>query len=188
MTERAGATQAGPTVSQLPKVQLEILRGKANQRIRPVDVPVFLIGSAHDCDLVLADPAFPEVHTYLYVNPNGVSVRRLGEGPPLAVDGEDVQASPIVDGQTLRIGRYEFAVRIEGPARKSRDESNVLRPTTLPMMTSRESQAIALVRALLDDIRTTLRVENDLALFIDPPRPWRTVTAGNSLLVRKATA
>jgi predicted component of type VI protein secretion system len=175
------------TTPALPCVELEILRGRAKNRIRRVEVPVFLIGAAHDCDLVLADPAFPEVHTYLYVNRGGVTVRRLGEGPMLAVDGVEVENAPIADGQTLRIGSYEFAVRIDRD-RHSPQEAAIEAEPARPPLSEREERGIALVRALLEEIRTAIRVESNLKLYIESPAPWQAVTGENQLLVRKATA
>ena len=103
----------GPHFSPiLPQVELEIVRGTARFRRRPVDVPVFLIGTAADCDLVLGDPQFAEVHTYLLVGPQGVSVRHLGFAPNLSVNGKTVHAANLTDGDRLRLGTYEFRLRV----------------------------------------------------------------------------
>ncbi len=105
----------GPHFQQtLPEVTLEIARGNAHRRLRHVKPPVFLIGAAADCDLVLGDPQFPSVHTYLYVTKAGVSVRHIGDGPELMVNGEAVESSPIADGDRLLLGTYEFIVRVHG--------------------------------------------------------------------------
>lgn len=98
----------------LPEVTLEIARGAAQRRLRHVKPPVFLIGAAADCDLVLGDAQFPSVHTYLYVTKTGVSVRHIGEGPNLEVNGETVESTRIADGDRLRLGGYEFIVHVHG--------------------------------------------------------------------------
>lgn len=173
----------------LPRVELEILRGRARNKLRRIEVPVFLIGSARDCDLVLADADFPEVHTYLYVNRGGVSVRRIAESPVLAVDGREVQSSVIADGQKLQIGRYEFEVRIDRPASPRRPidwEAPLHEAPTL--YREPEPPGLVLVRALLEDIREALKIEAKLQLYTDAELPWRTITAGEQLLVRKASA
>jgi predicted component of type VI protein secretion system len=174
--------------TKLPRVELEILRGRARNKLRRIDVPVFLIGSARDCDLVLADAELPDVHTYLYVNRGGVSVRRIAESPLLAVDGRDVQSATIVDGQRLQIGRYEFEVRIDRPnADESPDEEELLHAA--PTLDSEsEPPGLALVRAFLDDIRAALKIEANLQLYTESELPWRSITAGKELLVRKASA
>merc|ERR1711964_370100 len=101
--------------TDLPRVALEILRGRAKSKIRPISMPTFLIGSATDCDLVLGDSQFPAVHTYLRLSPREVSVRHLGFLPTLYVNGTPVASvpAPLTNGDVIRTGPYEFAVRIE---------------------------------------------------------------------------
>jgi predicted component of type VI protein secretion system len=177
------------TSRRLPRVELEIVRGRARNKLRRVDVPVFLIGSARDCDLVLCDADFPEIHTYLYVNRGGVSVRRIAESPALAVDGREVQSATIVDGQMLRLGRYEFEVHIDRPMKvEPADEGDEKRRSTAPSYEETEHPGLALVRALLDDIRTALKMEANLQLYSDQDLPWQTITGNQTLLVRKASA
>lgn len=174
---------------RLPRVELEILRGRARNKLRRIEVPVYLIGSARDCDLVLADADFPEVHTYLYVNRGGVSVRRIAESPALAVDGRNVQSATIADGQTLQIGRYEFAVRIDRPLKLRTPEDENEQPAyQSERHAPAEHPGLSLVRALLDDIRAALKVEANLQLYSESDMPWRSVTAGEQLVVRKASA
>ncbi len=181
----------------IPRVELEILRGRARNRLRRIDVPVYLIGSAHDCDLVLADPGFPDVHTYLYVTKDGVSVRRLGEGPDLAVDGTVTQASAIQNGQRLQLGQYEFTVHVgeiapqPGKSPQSTSKTAIFTEllTTSPASTLHLVPAgVAEVRCLLADIRATLQIETGLKLYTEPESSAKTVAAHAGLAVRKATA
>lgn len=174
---------------RLPRVDLEILRGRARNKLRPVKVPVFLIGSARDCDLVLAEADFPEVHTYVYVNRGGVSVRRIAESPSLLINGREVQAAAIVDGQKLQIGRYEFEVRIDRPAnpRLHREDEDGQQETPLLRIKS-DPPGLALVRALLEEIRAALKVEANLQLYTESKLPWKAITGDETLLVRKASA
>jgi len=76
---------------------------------------VFLIGGARDCDLVLGDPQFPEIHAYLFITEDGVSVRHLGAGPDLTVDGRVVHCTWLDDGARIRTGPFEFHICIEWP-------------------------------------------------------------------------
>ncbi|MBI3836314.1 MAG: hypothetical protein HY288_00075 [Planctomycetia bacterium] len=101
-----------------PKVELEITRGRAQQRVREVRGAAFLIGTASDCDLVLGDPQFAEVHSYLLLSPTRVTVRHLGFGPGLSVAGQDVTWATLRHNDELRTGPYEFRVRIHWPARQ----------------------------------------------------------------------
>jgi len=107
---------SGPEASpKLPKVWLEIRRGRARSLVRQVTSAVYLIGSARDCDLVLADEQFPQAYAYLFVNPSGVTVRRLGTGPDLTVNGYAVEATRVEDGDRIRTGPFEFCLRIDRP-------------------------------------------------------------------------
>ena len=117
--------QQGPHyLPQLPEVGLEILRGKAARRIREVNPPVFLIGAAEDCDLVLGDLRFPEAYAYLYVTIRGVSVRFLGAGPELYVNGELTEAALLVDGDILELGAYQFQLHIQERLPRGRERNN----------------------------------------------------------------
>jgi hypothetical protein len=97
---------------ELPHVELEILRGRAQNLVRPVKVPAFLIGSALDCDLVLGDHRFPEAHSYLLLSGSEVALRWLGVGPEVAVNGEPIHKTQLRDGDHLRLGPYEFRISI----------------------------------------------------------------------------
>ena len=103
----------GPHALQnLPRVELEIVRGTAHQRTRRVSGPAFLIGRAHDNDLVLGDSQFPEAHSYILLGPQGVTIKYMGSGPELTVNGRVVGSSALCDGDTIGTGPYEFLVRV----------------------------------------------------------------------------
>lgn len=106
------------TIAVTPQVVLEIQRGRAKYRIRPVSPPVFLIGRASDCDLVLGDPQFPDLHTYLFVTDSGVVARYLGHGPKLNINGMDRESCEVGNGSLIRMGTYEFKVHIKTPSRR----------------------------------------------------------------------
>ena len=101
--------------ASLPVVRLEIRRGRAKNLVRHIRVPVYLIGTARDCDLVLGDPQFPEVHAYLFVSEAGVSLRHIGDGPEVTVDGRAVRNTPLGDGQRIRTGPFEFVISVDSP-------------------------------------------------------------------------
>lgn len=168
-------SQPGPHfLPQLPRVGLEIVRGQAKRRVRDVKPPVFLIGSAEDCDLVLGDSTFPEAYAYLYVTVRGISIRYLGTGPELAVNGETTETTPLVDGDLLELGSYEFQVQIEqrGPGRAPHRD-----PETDDLDEARGEfdflgldAAVDEVWELLAEIRRVVAVQPvDLRLFVGPP-------------------
>ncbi len=136
----------------LPKVELEILRGRAQNRVRPVRVAAFLIGSATDCDLVLGDSKFPEAHCYLMLAPREVSLRWLGFGPEVAVNGQPIHRTRLRDGDHLRMGPYEFriSIRIVEPG-PDNSEPRILRLNRIPP--DDLDSAAREIRGLLAEIR-----------------------------------
>jgi pSer/pThr/pTyr-binding forkhead associated (FHA) protein len=174
--------------SALPQVELEILKGRANRKIRRIDVPVYLIGSAPDCDLVLADSAFPEVHTYVYVTKQGVSVRRLGEGPELKINGEAVQSASLQDGERVQLGTFEFTIHVVPAPHDRQPASNKSNCTPVLATETTTAPGVAEVFALLADIRATLRIESSLKLYIEPEAAWQHGSPHMDRGVRKATA
>lgn len=173
------------SVKQAPNVALEVTRGTAKRLIRKVESPVFLIGSASDCDLVLSDQAFPEVHTYLFLNESGVTIRRIAPEPEVMINNEPCETGELGDGDLLQLGPYEFRVYISpsnDPSRKSRlDERHIFSQPT------ESAEKKCNIEPLLDDIRdhldsspTTLRLHAEEAL------PWQSVTTDTSLRIRPA--
>lgn len=96
----------------LPQVDLEIVRGQAKNKRRPVLVPAFLIGSASDCDLVLGDRQFPDVYAYLLLKPTGVFLRYLGFAPKMMVNGRPISQIALSDGDRICMEPYEFQIHI----------------------------------------------------------------------------
>lgn len=108
------ATTASANTAGTPSgVQLAIVRGVARNRLRTIHGPAFMIGTGSDCDLVLAAPDFPEVHSYLLITPRGIWVRYLGAGPAITVNGRVVQSAELSDGAALEIGPYGFRLHVE---------------------------------------------------------------------------
>jgi len=96
---------------------------------------VFVLGKALDGDLVLGDPQFPEAHCYIMRGADGVRVKHLGAPPVLSVNGHVTSGAFLSDGDRIRIGPYEFLVRIastvaDGTALGSGDGAN--QPADLP--------------------------------------------------------
>lgn len=147
---------------QSPPVEIEIVRGHARNRVRPVTVPVFLIGSAPDCDLVLGDANFPATHTYLFLNEGRVSLRHLGIAPDLLVDGQAVNGAVLQNGQIFQLGSsYVFRVHIHSEQDDSRDgigkrsptQEKMPAPTPSSVSASKGNIVRERVQALLAEIR-----------------------------------
>ncbi len=109
-------------------IELMINRGRARHRVRPVRPPVFLIGSAADCDLVLGDQRFADVHAYLLVGTGRVSLRWLGLEPELTVNGAPATHVRLEDDDRIRMGPYEFILRMTSTSDSPRDKARHLHP------------------------------------------------------------
>ena len=167
-------TQSRPApqvLSYPPRVTLEIVRGRARRLVRRVAPPVFLIGAAPDCDLVLAEAGFPEAFAYVYVTGEGVSVRHLGARPELLVNGRSVESALLDDGDSLAMGPFEFAINIvpldpRGGGIRAHDDD----AATIPYDLLGLDTATGAVRHLLATIRQSVFLPAiDLRLF-DPAR------------------
>jgi len=147
----------------VPQVELQILRGRAQRMRRAVESRAFLIGTSCDCDLVLTAKHFPEVYAYLVVRPDSVSIRHLGLGPQLVVNGRPVTDARLADGDRIGTGPFEFMIHI---AWSSRTEPADIRPFSR-QPTSRwiskqgavDMGAMTSAMRLIDDIRTALARE-----------------------------
>jgi hypothetical protein len=157
-------------------VWLEIRRGRARNLVRHVTSAVYLIGSARDCDLVLGDAQFPQAFAYLFVNPSGVTIRRLGTGPVLTVNGQAIEATRVEDGDRIRTGPFEFCVRIDEPTvPATATEGRQLQPQHWGVGQQRRQYAQRRVQHLLADIRHAVfppRV--GLRLYVGPEQPSHT--------------
>ena len=90
---------------------LEIRRGKARHRQRPVSEPVFVVGSSRDCDMVLGDPQFGPIHFFLLSRNGETTIRTLQRRPDITVNGVEASSHRVQDGDRIRTGPYEFVVR-----------------------------------------------------------------------------
>lgn len=139
------------------RVSLEIMRGRVQQRIRPVTGMVFLIGAASDCDLVLGDLQFPEAYAYVFVSGSQVSIRRLGAGPELLVCGEPVESGELFHGDLLELGPFQLRVLIEdAPPGSRHEEDDDESPAANQRNSAELAGAIHEVRLLLADVRRAL--------------------------------
>lgn len=163
-------TQKTPTdKAALPRVQIEIQRGQAKSRLREVAVPAFLIGAAADCDMVLGDTQFPEVHSYLLCSERGITLRHLGFQPGLTVNGISVSQATLVDGDRIRTGPYEFVMHIGPALATARPASSAVDEQPAPQATGHQEVIVDEVRALLDQIRQELRpARSRLRLYSEP--------------------
>lgn len=94
------------------KVELLIVRGEAVRKVRTIETPLYMIGTAVDCDLVLGDPQFSPYHAYLHTRGEGTSFRHMGRSPEVTVNGRVFRWGEVLDGDRIRMGPYEFHIRV----------------------------------------------------------------------------
>lgn len=106
------------------RVRLTIQKGRARNLIRDINGPVFTLGTDQTCDMVLGDLQFPDVHSYVCIRDKIVSLRHLGQGPNVTVNGREVRWGELRDGDRIRTGSYEFRINIERRAVSATNQHN----------------------------------------------------------------
>lgn len=100
---------------------LVIERGDARRAVRPIERPVYVIGTAADCDMVLGDPQFSDYHAYIYVRDGVVTLRHLGPAPEMTVNGREMKWGELKHMDRIRFGPYQLQLRLR-PALESSGE------------------------------------------------------------------
>jgi hypothetical protein len=152
-------------------IELEIVRGHARRRRRPVCVPAYLIGRADDCDLVVGDDRFPHAYAYLLVRGKQLLLRHLGFAPELRVNGVPVTQLPLGDGDSIQAGPYEFRVHIRhfdaAAVSGAAPFAGGIRPATARAVAQTEAlaEALDLIRCIREEV---LGDRSSFRLFLGP--------------------
>lgn len=153
--------------SALPwEVKLEVIRGQAKNKLRAVRTPAYLIGAADDCDMVLGDPRFSDVHICILIKPEGVWLRHVGFLPEITVNGIKTTKLLLADGDVLRTGPYEFRInifkRLERPDSDSTDEisTRIDAPHLRIHPASMDAEVRSQVAQLVADIRSAMSIHS----------------------------
>jgi hypothetical protein len=164
-----------------PRVSVEILRGRVRRRIRELSSKVYLLGTASDCDLVLGDEQFPEAYAYIFVAGLAIKIRRLGTGPVLTVNDEEVESAELTHGDVVDMGPFSLRVIVDHPPRRGGDPDD-FRPLDFgPASDAGTADAIDEIQSLLADIRQTLAADGSILQMYDAARrrsgehalPWQ---------------
>jgi pSer/pThr/pTyr-binding forkhead associated (FHA) protein len=95
----------------LPEVRLEFLNGPSQSMSRPVRRVLSLIGSASGCKFRLTDPSVSRFHSSLLQTPGGLWIVDLLGQKGITVNDVPVRSSRLVDGDVVKIGRYQIRIR-----------------------------------------------------------------------------
>ena len=107
---------------------LVIERGEARRAVRAIERPVYVIGGASDCDMILGDPQFSDYHAYIYVRGGIVTLRHLGPAPEMTINGRGIRWGELKHRDRLRFGPYQLQLRLR-PALTPRSDEDLSGPT-----------------------------------------------------------
>ena len=100
-----------PNPGTQPDVALEFLNGPSRSMTRPVHRVLSLIGSASGCKFRLTDPSVSRFHGSLLQTPSGLWIVDLLGQKGIVVNEVPVRSSRLVDGDVVKIGRYQIRIR-----------------------------------------------------------------------------
>jgi pSer/pThr/pTyr-binding forkhead associated (FHA) protein len=98
------------------EVALEFLNGPSQSMFKPVHRVLSLIGSASGCKFRLTDSSVSRFHGSLLQTSAGLWVVDLLGQKGITVNDVPVRSSRLVDGDIVRIGRYQIRIRFRGRA------------------------------------------------------------------------
>jgi len=98
------------------EVALEFLNGPSQTTFKPVHRVLSLIGSASGCKFRLTDSSISRFHGSLLQTSAGLWIVDLLGQKGISVNDVPVRSSRLVDGDIVRIGRYQIRIRCRGRA------------------------------------------------------------------------
>jgi pSer/pThr/pTyr-binding forkhead associated (FHA) protein len=99
-----------------PEATLEFLNGPSQSMLRPVHRVMSLIGSASGCKFRLTDPSISRFHASLLQTSTGLWIIDLLGQSGVLVNGKHVRFERVMDGDVLRLGRYQIRVQYRLPS------------------------------------------------------------------------
>jgi pSer/pThr/pTyr-binding forkhead associated (FHA) protein len=100
-------------------VTLEFLNGPSQSMLKPVHRVLSLIGSASGCKFRLTDSSVSRFHGSLLQTSAGLWIVDLLGQKGITINDVPVRASRLVDGDILRIGRYQVRIRCRSHTQQS---------------------------------------------------------------------
>jgi pSer/pThr/pTyr-binding forkhead associated (FHA) protein len=94
-----------------PEVALEFLNGPSQSMFKPVRRVLSLIGSASGCKFRLTDSSVSRFHGSLLQTSTGLWIVDLLGQKGITINEVPVRSSRLVDGDIVKIGRYQIRIR-----------------------------------------------------------------------------
>jgi pSer/pThr/pTyr-binding forkhead associated (FHA) protein len=127
------------------EVALEFLNGPSQSMFKPVHRVLSLIGSASGCKFRLTDSSVSRFHGSLLQTSAGLWIVDLLGQKGIAINDVPVRSSRLVDGDIVRIGRYQIRIRCRPRSQRSEPELFDLgRATFVPKQAHRSHAPIDL--------------------------------------------
>jgi len=94
-----------------PEVALEFLNGPSQSMLKPVHRVLSLIGSASGCKFRLSDSSVSRFHGSLLQTSAGLWIVDLLGQKGITINDVPVRSSRLLDGDIIKIGRYQIRIR-----------------------------------------------------------------------------
>ena len=143
---RVDLPRSTPLVARAPnyatqsEVALEFLNGPSQSMLKPVHRVLSLIGSASGCKFRLTDSSVSRFHSSLLQTSAGLWIVDLLGQRGIAINDVPVRCSRLVDGDIVRIGRYQIRIRYRPRAQGSSTGLCDLRHAGFEPKAARESR------------------------------------------------
>lgn len=98
-------------IPQDREFSLRVLEGKEQGTVYPVNKPRLLIGRGK-ADVIIDDALVSRVHCAIEISADEVVLRDLESTNGTLVDGKPIQAAPLSNGSTFKIGAHVFQLVI----------------------------------------------------------------------------
>jgi pSer/pThr/pTyr-binding forkhead associated (FHA) protein len=132
--------RAYPHAAQ-PEVALEFLNGPSQSMFKPVHRVLSLIGSASGCKFRLTDSSVSRFHGSLLQTSAGLWIVDLLGQKGITINDVPVRSSRLVDGDIVKIGRYQIRIRCRSSGQSSGTGLFDLGRTTLVPKVVRQNRA-----------------------------------------------
>ncbi len=143
---RVDLPRSTPLVARPPahatqsEVALEFLNGPSQSMLKPVHRVLSLIGSASGCKFRLTDSSVSRFHGSLLQTSAGLWIVDLLGQRGITVNNVPVRCSRLVDGDIVRIGRYQIRIRCRPRVQGSGSGLSDLRPAAFETNAVRQSR------------------------------------------------
>lgn len=96
------------------RAELVVQNGRLKGTRRPLAAPLTLVGRAACCDVRLTVAEVRDLHCILAHTADGMVLRLPPGAGPTLLNGEPAADGPLVDGDVISVGPFQFRLRVRG--------------------------------------------------------------------------